>query len=176
VSRHRYRPDRGSGHTRDASTLRRRFATIGYLLIAGFVVLDASHLIKDLVIAKRAQAAEAAVLSVRQEDDCFYTPSAHCRTFYLPTVRFTTARGEHVEAETLDDSSDKSGVTLKVYYDPLNPHHVQANRWLNIDDMYSVLVVANGLLLGLIQAATRVKKRRSSKQNAERPDLMARSA
>jgi hypothetical protein len=138
------------------------------------MVVGVGSTILDLIIATRAQTAEAVVLSVRQDTHCDYTgpstPGA-CSPVYLPTVRFTTAQGQHIDAELIDFFDDKSAVnmgsSLKVHYDPRNPHRVQKDHWLNTNDMPVVatltVLLAFGLLylvyLGVRQVVTSVKKR-----------------
>ena len=66
-------------------------------------------LVGDLISAKRAQAAEAVVLSIRQDIFC---GGSSCVSSSKPTVRFTTAQGEQVDAETPDDISDDPNVQV----------------------------------------------------------------
>lgn len=140
------------------------------LLALGIMIVVAGSTIWDLIIATRAQTAEAVVLSVRQDTHCNYTSPytpPHCSPVYLPTVRFTTAQGEHVDAELIDFFDDKSAVnvgsSLKVHYDPLNPDHVQENRWLNANNMWvvhlAILLALYLIYLGIRQVVTSVKKR-----------------
>lgn len=122
----------------------------------------------------RAQTAEAVVLSVRQDTYCNYAglyASPICSPVYLPTVRFATAQGEHVDAELIDFFNDESEVSvgswLKVHYDPLNPDHVQENRWLNTNNipvvvtliMLLAFVLLYHVYLGVRQVVTGDKKR-----------------
>jgi hypothetical protein len=103
-----------------------------------------------------AQTAEAVVLSVRQDTFCpsdVGLISPPCHPVYFPKVRFTIARGEQVDTEAADWSTDKSrinvGRSLKVYYDPLNPHHIQTSRWLK-DDEWALIVSWVAPLLGVL--------------------------
>jgi hypothetical protein len=128
------------------------------LIVSNVIVVG--YVIEDLIIAKRAQTADAVVLSVRRDISCanVWNGAPTCSPVYIPKVRFTTARGERVDAEAVDSSSDESrvnvGRSLKVDYDPLNPHHVKASRWLNTTEDWLLLALVPGpsiclLLLGL---------------------------
>jgi hypothetical protein len=76
-------------------------------------------------VAERAVSAEAEVVELNAKD---VSVAGDPTTLYYPTVRFTPAGGEQVEAECLtgvEPPPPHAGDVVEVRYDPEHPAHVE---------------------------------------------------
>lgn len=99
--------------------------------------------IEDMLFHRYHQDARATITAVRVDSQCGGGPGSSCTDDYYPTVRFITARGTIITAETFDATSEhvsmiKNGV-VTVHYDPDDPSDVRLGTGWDGND---VLLIA----------------------------------
>jgi Protein of unknown function (DUF3592) len=117
---------------RQMGTLQR--VLIGLLLVgAGLVALGVALLVDNQRFVAKAASARGQVVDVRTEVRSELRGSGdHERyvdvTYYYPIVQFLTAREQLVRFEG-NDGSLRVGESVRVLYDPANPHDARLDSW-----------------------------------------------
>lgn len=109
-------------------------------------------LIQDITFQRHHQDATATIISGRVSTECNGYPFPTCTDVYYATVRFTTARGEAIEAEThlrgVNTSARtparmiNNGDSITVHYNPNDPRDVRLDTgWGSFDVVFTELMI-----------------------------------
>jgi uncharacterized protein DUF3592 len=112
-----------------------------------FAAIGASMLVNQARFQRQALTTEGLVVALRRKEFNRASADIDIHFAYYATVRFVTAMGQYIEAETRTATNPppgRVGKTVTVQYDPADPQHFTTTRMARTSGCVAWVFVALG--------------------------------